>query len=91
MNKEPMDIVNILGLIIASILAFSLPVIGLVPSIYLLAKRRNYPTSVKIIAITAIVYQVIVIILALLGVWLFFAGTSSQQMEISNVTTEIQK
>lgn len=91
MNKEPMDIVNILGLIIASILAFSLPVIGLVPSIYLLAKRRNYPTSVKIIAITAIVYQVIVIILALLGVWLFFADTSSQQMEISNVTTEIQK
>lgn len=91
MDQEPIDIMNVLGLIIASILAFVLPVIGLVPSIYLFAKRRIYPTSVKIVAITAIVYQVIVIILALLGVWLFFIDTSSQQMDISNVTTEIQK
>lgn len=90
-GKESMDIMNIVGLIIVSILAFTLPVIGLVPGIYLLMKRRNYPTSIKIIAITAIVYQVIMIIFALLGFYVFTVSTSTDHIEISDVTTKVQK
>lgn len=86
-----MDIINIVGLIITSILAFTLPVIGLVPSIYLLVKRRNYPTSIKIIAITAIVYQAIMIIFVLLGFYFFTVSTSTNHIEISDVTSKVQK
>lgn len=59
---EQINTMDKLVLIFMSVLSFALPVIGLVTGIYLFLKSKVYPTWVRIIAVTAVLYQITLIL-----------------------------
>lgn len=79
--------ITLVGLIFMLILAFLVPVFGLVFSIIILKKYREiyHPGWVKIIAIVALVFQLVVI-----GIVLFSIPTGTEQFDNIKNTLEMQ-
>lgn len=81
------DSPKIIGAILYIIGSFVIPVFGILLSIILLrkAKAKKFPSWVKGIVIIAIIYQIVLIILAVLG-GVFFVSLQDNV----EITTEVQ-
>lgn len=68
-KANKLDNSKIIGSIVYSIFSFIIPVFGIVFSIILLkkAKTNEFPSWVKYIAIISIIYQMVLVISAILG------------------------
>lgn len=81
------DSLKIIGSILYIIGSFVIPVFGILLSIILLKKAKNkeFPSWVKGVAIIAIIYQIVLIVLAILG-GVFFVSLQDNV----EITTEVQ-
>lgn len=81
---EQINTMDKIVIIFISILSFILPIIGLSTAIYLSIKSKVYPHWVRIVAITAIIYQIIIILYLL---FIFFFAMHIPTQDITNTVT----